>query len=59
MFVILYGKKKSYIYMEMDSENAFLADKFRIDKSKIRQIFVDETLVKIDGLEYWLYMDRL
>ena len=32
----------------------FLADRFRIDRHKIRQIFVDETLVKIDGLEYWL-----
>jgi putative transposase len=35
---------------------AFLADRFRIDKHKIRQIFVDETLVKIDGLEYWLWV---
>jgi putative transposase len=36
---------------------AFLAaDRFRIDKHKIRQIFVDETLVKIDGMEYWLWV---
>ena len=35
---------------------AFLADRFRIDRHKIRQIFVDETLVKIDGLEYWLWI---
>jgi putative transposase len=35
---------------------AFLADRFRINKHKIRQIFVDETLVKIDGLEYWLWV---
>ena len=34
----------------------FLADRFRIDRHKIRQIFVDETLVKIDGLEYWLWI---
>ena len=35
-----------------------MADRFRIDKHKIRQIllFVDETLVKIDGLEYWLWV---
>jgi hypothetical protein len=43
--------------MEMGSDmHAFLADRFRIDKHKIRQIFVDETLVKIDGLEYWLWV---
>jgi hypothetical protein len=36
--------------MEMGSEIGFLADRFRIDKHKIKQIFVDETLVKIDGL---------
>ena len=35
---------------------AFLADRFRIDIHKIRQIFVDKTLVKIDGLEYWLWI---
>ena len=35
---------------------AFLADRFRIDRRKIRQVFVDETLVKIDGLEYWLWI---
>jgi transposase-like protein len=43
------------------------ADRFRrIDKhnNKIRQIIfvvivVDETLVKIDGLEYWLWVGRL
>ncbi|HET7390333.1 MAG TPA: hypothetical protein VFJ51_05875 [Nitrososphaeraceae archaeon] len=35
---------------------AFLAGRFRIiDRSKIRQIFVDKTL-KIDGLEYWLWI---
>ena len=42
--------------MEVGSEIAFLADRFRIDRRKIRQVFVDETLVKIDGLEYWLWI---
>ena len=37
---------------------AFLADRFRIDRHKIRQIIVDEILVKIDGLEI-LAMDIL
>ncbi|HEY7573098.1 MAG TPA: DDE-type integrase/transposase/recombinase [Nitrososphaeraceae archaeon] len=37
---------------------AFLATiRFTIDKHKIRQILiVDETLVKIDGLEHWLWI---
>lgn len=35
---------------------AFMADKFKIDRHKVRQIFVDETLVKIDGMEYWLWV---
>ena len=35
---------------------AFLADRFRIDRRKVKQIFVDETLVKVDGLEYWLWV---
>ncbi|HET7284700.1 MAG TPA: hypothetical protein VFI70_08435 [Nitrososphaeraceae archaeon] len=35
---------------------AFLADRFEIDRHKVRHIFVDETLVKIDGLEYWLWI---
>jgi hypothetical protein len=39
--------------MEMGSENAVLADRFRIKRRKIGQIVDDETL-KIDGLEYWL-----
>src|SRR6188472_3200014 len=36
---------------------AFMADKFKIDRHKVIQIiFVDETLVKIDGMEYWLWV---
>lgn len=37
---------------------AFLADRFRIDRHKVRQILfvVDETRVKINGMEYWLWV---
>jgi transposase-like protein len=45
--------------MEMGSDRdtlSWLIDRFRIDKHKIRQILVDETLVKIDGLKYWLWL---
>ena len=68
MFVITCKKRSHDVasYMEMGSEierYAFMAaDRFRrIDKhnNKIRQIlFVDETLVKIDGLELILAMGR-
>jgi transposase-like protein len=33
-----------------------MANKFKIDRHKVRQIFVDETLVKINGMEYWLWV---
>ncbi len=31
-----------------------LADRFRIDKHSVKRIFVDETLIKIEGQNYWL-----
>jgi transposase-like protein len=47
--------KRSHVTMEMDSERyTFLADRFKVDRPKIIQVlFVDETLIKIGGLEYW------
>jgi putative transposase len=33
-----------------------LADKFVIGKQRIKEIFVDETLVKINGQDYWLWL---
>ena len=33
-----------------------LADRFRIDRRQVKQIFVDETLFKVDGHEYWLWI---
>jgi putative transposase len=33
-----------------------LADIFRIDRRWVKQIFVDETLLKIDGHDYWLWV---
>lgn len=32
------------------------ADRFRIGKHQIKEIFVDETLLKIDVQEYWLWI---
>jgi putative transposase len=33
-----------------------VADRFRIDKHQVKQIFVDEALLKIDGQEHWLWI---
>lgn len=33
-----------------------LADKFRIDRHAVEKIFVDETLLQIDGKDYWLWL---
>jgi putative transposase len=32
------------------------ADRFRTDKRLVREIFVDETLLQIDGCDYWLWI---
>jgi putative transposase len=33
-----------------------LAGKFRVERRQVKRIFVDETLLKIDGQEYWLWI---
>jgi putative transposase len=33
-----------------------LADRFRIDRRLVKRIFVDETLLRIDGQNYWLWI---
>ena len=38
---------------------SFLADnniRFRTDRHAVKEIFVDETLVRIDGCDYWLWV---
>lgn len=32
------------------------ADRFRTDRRAVREIFVDETLLQIDGNDYWLWI---
>ena len=32
------------------------ADRFIVNRHSVKQILVDETLVKIDGIEYWLWI---
>jgi hypothetical protein len=31
-----------------------VADSIRISKGQVNEIFVDETLLQIDGIDYWL-----
>ena len=33
-----------------------LADRFRIHRRLVKRIFVDETLLRIDGQDYWLWL---
>ena len=45
------------IWMEVGSEIFILivlVDRFVTDRLLVREIFVDETLLKIDGQDYWL-----
>jgi hypothetical protein len=42
--------------MEMDTKILRYADKFKVDRHLVKEIFVDETLVKIDGQNYWLWI---
>jgi putative transposase len=37
-------------------KHACMADRFRIDKHQVKEIFVDETLLQIDGEDYWLWI---
>jgi len=35
---------------------ANVADRFRVSKGRVREIFIDETLLQIDGIDYWLWI---
>jgi transposase-like protein len=37
-------------------KNANVADHFKIHKHWVKEIFVDETLIHIDGKDYWLWI---
>ena len=39
-------------------KNANVADHFRIYKHSVKEIFVDETLIQIDGKDYWLWTQK-
>lgn len=41
-------------WVQKYSERA--ADRFRIARRQVKKIFVDETLIKIDGQAYWLWV---
>jgi putative transposase len=32
------------------------ADRFVVEKCKVKRIFVDETLLRVDGQDYWLWI---
>ena len=37
-------------------KHADVVDRFRINKNQVKMIFVDETLIQIDGKDYWLWI---
>ena len=37
-------------------KHAEVVDRFRINKNHVKMIFVDETLIQIDGKDYWLWI---
>jgi putative transposase len=37
-------------------KHAYMVDQFRVNKNQVKIIFVDETLIQIDGKDYWLWV---
>jgi transposase-like protein len=49
--------KRSHVYIwKWVQKNANVADHFRIHKHGVKEIFVDEILIQIDGKGYWLWI---
>ena len=52
-----YILRRSYVSIwKWVQKNANVADCFRIYKQRVKEIFVDETLIQIDGKDYWLWI---
>ena len=50
-------KKRSHVAVwKWVQKYADCADRFRTDRRLVRAIFVDETLLQIDGRDYWLWI---
>jgi len=50
-------KKRSHVAVwKWVQKYAYCADRYRTDRRLVRAIFVDETLLKIDGQDYWLWI---
>jgi transposase-like protein len=50
-------KKRSHVSIwKWIQKYSSLADKFGTDRNKVKTIFVDETLLQIDGQNYWLWV---
>jgi hypothetical protein len=37
-------------------KHADVGDRFKVNKNQVKMIFVDETLIQIDGKDYWLWI---
>lgn len=48
--------KRTHVSIRKWVQRFKCADKFRADKRSIKVIFVDETLIKINGKDHWLWI---
>jgi putative transposase len=44
------------IWKWVQKYSSLVADKFGTDRRLVKEIFVDETLLQIDGKDYWLWI---
>lgn len=50
-------KKRSHVYIwKWVQKYAPFADRFKVKKNLVKEIFVDEILIKINGENYWLWI---
>ncbi|MBV9179457.1 MAG: DDE-type integrase/transposase/recombinase [Nitrososphaeraceae archaeon] len=45
-----------YLYGSGFQKSTNVADCFRIHKHRVKETFVDETLIQIDGKDHWLWI---
>ncbi len=51
------NKKNAYFYLEIGSEiSAYAETEIQCKRRMVKEIFVDETLLKLDRQEYWLWI---
>jgi len=53
-------KKRSHVSIwKWVQKYAPFVDRFKVKKNLVKEIFVDETLINVNGENYWLWIDCL